>query len=512
VSRERVLIVGGGIGGLTAAVDLAARGAQVTVLERAAAPGGKMREISVGRARIDGGPSVFTMRWVFDELMAAAGTALDREVGLERAGLLARHAWSNTERLDLFADVERSQDAIAAFAGPEEGRRFRAFCDRSRDIFRTLEHPFLRNSRPNPVSLASRVGFGRLGALMRLAPFSTMWSALGESFADPRLRQLYGRYATYCGSSPFSAPATLMLVAHVEQDGVWLVQGGMYRLAEALARVATRLGAEIRCDCEVAEITTAGGAVDGLRLASGERLGAEAIVVNADAGAVGAGLFGRAVKSAVAPVPPRERSLSALVWTLVGRTGGFPLVRHNVFFSRDYQGEFDRIFRQRQLPDEPTVYVCAQDRADDPLEGDAPERLLVLVNAPADGDARAFETAEIAACQDRMIRLLGRCGLTLEIEPQRCVTTTPQDFAGLFPATGGALYGRASHGWLASFRRPDARTRIPGLYLAGGSIHPGPGVPMAALSGRLAARSVLSDLASTSPSRRAVMSGGTATR
>ncbi len=509
--RERVLIVGGGIGGLSAAVDLAARGAQVTVLERAAAPGGKMREIAVGDARIDGGPSVFTMRWVFEELMAAAGTSLDREVGLVRADVLARHAWSETERLDLFSDVERSQDAVAAFAGPEEGRRFRAFCDQSRDIFRTLEHPFLRNSRPNPLSLTSRVGFGNLGALMRLKPFSTMWSALGESFSDPRLRQLYGRYATYCGSSPFLAPATLMLVAHVEQDGVWLVQGGMYRLAEALARVAERLGAEIRCDSEVAEISVAGGAVDGVRLAGGERLAADAIVVNADAGAVAAGFFGQAVAGATRPVPPAARSLSALVWTLVGRTSGFPLLRHNVFFSRDYAGEFSRIFRDRRLPDEPTVYVCAQDRGDSPLAGDARERLLILVNAPADGDARPFEPAEIAACQDRMIHLLGRCGLSVEIDPQHCVTTTPQGFANLFPATGGALYGRASHGWLASFQRPDARTRIPGLYLAGGSVHPGPGVPMAALSGRLAARSVLSDLVSTNPSRRAAMSGGTVT-
>ena len=509
--NTRVLIVGGGIGGLSAAVALASRGADVTVLERAAAPGGKMREIAVGDARIDGGPSVFTMRWVFDELMQGAGTSLEDEVGLDRAELLARHAWSATERLDLFADVSRSQDAVAAFAGPEEGRRFRAFCDRTRDIFRTLEHPFLRAGKPNPISLTHRVGWRNVDALLRLKPFSTMWSALGESFTDPRLRQLYGRYATYCGSSPFSAPATLMLVAHVEQDGVWLVRGGMYRLAEALARVATRLGATIRCGSEVAEITTAGGRADGVRLASGERLAADAVVVNGDASAVGAGLFGPAVQGATAAVPPRARSLSALVWTMLARPKGFPLVRHNVFFSRDYAGEFDRIFRDRRLPDEPTVYVCAQDRADTPRTDDTPERLLVLVNAPADGDARTLSDADFDACRTRMIDLLDRCGLDLQMDPQLCVTTTPNDFATLFPATGGALYGRASHGWLASFRRPDARTRIPRLYLAGGSVHPGPGVPMAALSGRLAARSVLSDLASTNRSRPVAMSGGTVT-
>ena len=509
--ETRILIVGGGIGGLSAAVALASRGADVTVLERAATPGGKMREVAVGDASIDGGPSVFTMRWVFDELLAGAGTSLDTEVGLDRAEVLARHAWSATERLDLFADVARSQDAVAAFSGPDEGRRFRAFCDRTRDIFRTLEQPFLRAGKPNPISLAHRVGWSNLGALLRLQPMATMWSALGDSFTDPRLRQLYGRYATYCGSSPFAAPATLMLVAHVEQDGVWLVRGGMYRLAEALARVATRLGATVRCGSEVADVTVEGGRVSGVRLATGERLAADAVVVNGDASAVGAGLLGGGVRSATAAVPAKDRSLSALVWTLVARPRGFPLLRHNVFFSRDYAGEFDRIFRDRQLPDEPTVYVCAQDRADAPLaEGEA-ERLLVLVNAPADGDARRLSDTDVEACRTRMLALLGRCGLDLQMDPQLCVTTTPNDFARMFPGTGGALYGRASHGWLASFRRPDARTRIPGLYLAGGSVHPGPGVPMAALSGRLAARSVLSDLASTSRSHRVAMSGGIAT-
>ncbi|MHB2167169.1 1-hydroxycarotenoid 3,4-desaturase CrtD [Alsobacter sp. R-9] len=508
---ERVLVVGAGIGGLSAAVDLAARGTDVTVLERAAAPGGKMREIPVGPARIDGGPSVFTMRWVFEELFEAAGTTLGSEVALEPANLLARHAWSADERLDLFADMAQSQDAIAAFAGPEEGRRYRAFCERTRDIYQTLERPFLRDSRPNPVSLTTRVGFNRLDALMRLKPFSTMWSALGESFRDPRLRQLYGRYSTYCGSSPFAAPATLMLVAHVEQEGVWYVRGGMYRLAEALARTAGRLGAEIRCGAEVAEVTTRAGRIDGVRLATGEHLRADAVVVNADAGAVGAGLLGPGPARAVSRVPVRARSLSAVVWTAVARTRGFPLVRHNVFFSRDYPDEFDRIFRRGQLPDEPTVYVCAQDRGDEPLAGDAPERLLILVNAPAVGDVRAFEPPEIGACQDRMTRLLDRCGLSVEMDPRRCVTSTPETFGRLFPGTGGALYGRASHGWWASFQRPDSRTRVPGLYLAGGSVHPGPGVPMAALSGRLAARSVLSDLASTRPSRQVAMSGGTVT-
>jgi 1-hydroxycarotenoid 3,4-desaturase len=240
VGTDRVVIVGAGIGGLTAAVELAARGLDVTVLERAGGPGGKMREIAVGDRLIDAGPTVFTMRWVFEAVCEAAGTSLESEVDLEQAEVLARHAWSADERLDLFADLERSADAVAAFSGPAERQRFLAFSEDARAIYRTLKEPFISATRPSPVGLVRRVGPGGLGGLINIKPFATMWSALGEHFRDSRLRQLFGRYATYCGSSPYAAPATLMLVAHVEQDGVWLVKGGMHQLAQSFA--ASRSG------------------------------------------------------------------------------------------------------------------------------------------------------------------------------------------------------------------------------------------------------------------------------
>jgi 1-hydroxycarotenoid 3,4-desaturase len=512
VSPQRVVIIGAGVGGLAAAIDLAGRGVDVTVLERTDRPGGKLREMMVADRAIDSGPTVFTMRWVFEELLHAAGTALERELTLKPAQLLARHAWSAKERLDLHVDIERSADAVSAFAGADEARRFRAFCRTSADVYRTLEGPFLRSSKPDFFSLTTRVGLANLPALLRLQPFTTLWRALGQQFRDPRLRQLYGRYATYCGSSPFLAPATLMLVAHVEQDGVWFVEGGMYRLVEALARVAARLGAGLRCDAEVAEIIVERGKVAAVLLAGGERIEADAVIVNADAGAVGSGLFGAAVAGAVAPVDLKQRSLSALAWSAVAKTSGFPLTRHSVFFSSDSRTEFDDIFRRLTLPADPTVYICAQDRDDDAIDPGGPERLLILVNAPAVGDIRPFEPMEIAACQERMVKKLADCGLSLALTSEATRLASPADFARLFPGTGGAIYGRASHGWRASFQRPDQRTAIPGLYLAGGSVHPGPGVPMAALSGRLAAQAVLSDLVSTSRSSPAAMSGGMSTR
>jgi len=510
---HRIVVVGAGIGGLAAAVDLASQGAAVTVVERAERAGGKMREVVAGGVPIDAGPTVFTMRWVFDELLQAAGTSLEEHVALRPLDVLARHAWNAGATLDLHANVARSAEAIGDFAGPAAARGFVDFAARARDVYATLENTYLRAAKGSPLSLACRGGIRGLPALWRIAPFATLWGALGEHFRDPRLRQLFGRYATYCGSSPYLSPATLMLIAHVEQQGVWTVDGGMHRIADALVRIAEARSVVFRMGADVAEVLTTNGRASGVRLRSGERLDADAVVVNADAAAVARGLLGAGIADAVPRMPVASRSLSALTWAINAPSSGFSLARHNVFFSDDYAAEFDAIFRRGELPGAPTVYVCAQDR--DGADGGTPparERMLCLVNAPANGDTRRYSSSEIEQCEERTFSLLTRCGLVLQRDSRNTVLTTPTEFAAMFPATGGALYGRASHGWRASFQRPGARTRVPGLYLAGGSTHPGPGVPMAALSGRMAAASAFSDLASTRRSSRVAMPGGTSMR
>lgn len=521
MGSNRVIVIGAGIGGLVSALELAARGVDVLVLERAGAPGGKMRQVGAGENAMDAGPTVFTMRWVFEELFASVGAHLADHLDLQPVGILARHAWQAGEQLDLHADVRRSAQAIGEFAGAQAARGYVEFCARARRTYRALERPFMRASRPGPFSLATRAGLSGLPDLLRISPFVTLWQALGDHFSDPRLRQLFGRYATYCGSSPFQAPATLMLVAHVEQDGVWLVRGGMHRIAQALVRLAGARGARFRFDAPVREILTRDGRTCGVRLADGEELAADAVIFNGEPAALAGGLLGKDSGRATRAVPPPQRSLSALTWNLVAHSEGFELLRHTVFFSGDYPREFDDIVRRSRLPSEPTVYVCAQDRDEtDHRNPTGPERLLLIVNAPARGDTRPFAPEEIARCESQTFRLMERCGLRLDPDPACTVRTTPHDFERLFPASGGALYGQASHGWMASFSRPGARSKLPGLYLAGGSTHPGPGVPMAALSGRQAAASALADLAtargrdirSTPRSEPAVMPGGTSTR
>jgi 1-hydroxycarotenoid 3,4-desaturase len=508
---ERVAVIGAGIGGLVAALELARRGCEVVVIESAAAPGGKMRTVEVQGGTLDVGPTVFTMRWVFEEIFAGADAVLADHISLKPVEVLARHAWENSPRLDLFADTARSTDAIGTFAGVAEANRYVEFCERSRSTYETLKNSYILAAKPSPLSLASSAGLRGIADLWRISPFTTLWSALGNYFHDPKLRQLFGRYATYCGSSPYEAPATLMLVAHVEREGVWIIEGGMHKLAVALESLARRKGATFRYAANAKEILTGTNGVSGIELASGERIACDATILNTDVAALAHGLLGHAIAKAIPP-PQGARSLSAVTWALVGEASGFPLVRHNVFFSNDSKTEFDDIFHRHRLPSQPTTYVCAEDRDCNSATPEGPERLFALVNAPATGDVHPFDKTEKATCMERAFELLRRCGLTITSGLETAVTTTPADFARMFPGSGGSLYGQASHGWAASFARPTSKTTVPGLYLAGGSAHPGPGVPMAAISGRLAADQVLSDLRSTRRYHPTATPGGTWTR
>ena len=493
MAEHRVVVVGAGIGGLSAALSLAARGLDVTVVERAPHPGGKARHLLVGGRAVDAGPTVFTMRWVFEELLGACGFNLETELALTPLGLLARHAWDEGGRLDLYTDTERSAAAIEELSGATEAERFRAFCQRSARVYDSLERSFMAAPRPSLPGLILRAGVSGLPGLLAASPFQSLWRALGQHFQDRRLQQLFGRYATYCGSSPWLSPSTLMLIAHAEKLGVWSVDGGMHGLARALARCAEARGAKFRYGEEVRAIEVAHERASGVVLASGERLPAKAIVFNGDTAALASGRLGDAARAAAPLRRDEQRSLSAVTWCLAARARGFPLTRHTVFFSDDYAREFDDILQRKQLPARPTIYVCAQDRDDDGGAPAGPERLLVLANAPARGDQGPFDETSLRALEEATFGLLERCGLALEYAPADCVRTTPHEFETLFPGSGGGLYGSASHGWRSSFTRPGSRSRVPGLYLSGGGVHPGAGVPMVALSGRLAAEALLED-------------------
>ena len=280
-----------------------------------------------------------------------------------------------------------------------------------------------------------------------------------------------------------------MLIAHAERAGVAYVEGGMQRLAEALVRVAERQGVEFRFGTAAREIVVKNGRVAGVVDENEDLHNADAAVFNGDVQALTRGRLGRGVQNAVTLRGKEPRSLSAITWSLATEVSGFPLDHHTVFFGPDYPAEFEALFDRSTIGRQPTVYVCAQDRSD-ARAPDGAERLFVLVNAPA----RPMSTKELNAAERAVGTVLGRAGLELDLDGGHSTRFTPNDFANRFPETDGAIYGWPTHGMFGSFRRDGARSRVGGLYLAGGSVHPGPGVPMTAISGSLAARAAIESL------------------
>lgn len=504
--KKSVVIIGAGVGGLCAAVRLAAAGQSVTLVEAQPGPGGKMRTMASAAGPVDAGPTVLTMRRVFDDVFAAAGTRIDDHLTLIPLPLLARHWWTDGSRLDLFADPEASAAAIADFAGPHSADDFRRFHRLSTQLFAAFDAPMMRAAKPRLGDVAlNALSNPRIWAALR--PGMTLARTLAGQFRDPRLRQLFGRYATYVGGAPDVSPAVLALIWAAEAQGVWAVQGGMHRLAQVLADLARHHGASLTYNVSARRIERRGGRVVGVELSDGRHLRCDHVLFNGDPAALLAGLLGNGPQGALKPAAAHPRSLSAWVWAFAARPHGADLAYHNVFFCDDPAAEFGPIAAAR-MPDQATLYVCAQDRTQDRAQdcaqghppGDpapgTPERFEIIMNAPP----KTTQTpGEIALCRSRTFPQLARFGLTFDLPPRDGCLTTPQGFANLFPGSQGSLYGRSPVGMLAAFQRPGARTALPGLYLAGGGAHPGAGVPMAALSGQHAAEAILTDLALTSP-------------
>ena len=434
--QTRVVVVGAGIGGSSAAIGLATQGTDVTVVERGR-PG---RQDAGGRDRRP------THRCWADGPHLARGVRGDVRLCRRLARRPCHFATGGNSCAPCMGRRSAARFVCRSRAVSRDHRRF---CRGGRGetlsrILRTrsvaMRHSkgsFIRSAEPTPLSLTLGSGLRGLGDLWRISPFTTLWGALGTYFHDPRLRQLFGRYATYCGSSPFAAPATLMLVAHVEQSGVWLVEGGMHRLATALADLAAERGARFRYGSEVAQVLVDGQGVAGVSLtaANGSRrklssstpMSAQFPVGGSEQPLPASFRRARSQRGRCLPSPGRfsKRTASPSPATTCSSPTTMP-------------PRVNAIFRGRQLPQNPTVYVCVQDRA--ASEGPAPrgpERLFCLVNAPPIGDSRAFSQEEIKRCEERAFGQLKRCGLSLALDRRQMVVTTPTDFARLYPATGG---------------------------------------------------------------------------
>ncbi|MEL7345448.1 MAG: 1-hydroxycarotenoid 3,4-desaturase CrtD [Pseudomonadota bacterium] len=502
-TEDSILVIGAGLGGMATAIRLAAAGHAVQLFEAADAPGGKMRQLPSLAGPVDAGPTVLTMKPVFDALFAEAGARLEDRVDLVPLPELARHFWADGSQLDLYPDADASTEAIADFAGRREADAFAAFNKRASRLFEAFDAPMMQAAEPSMAKLMRTV-LAEPRLLADMAPGRSLAGILKGAFRDPRLRQLFGRYATYVGGHPGQTPALLSLIWRAEAKGVWAVKGGMHGLAVAMASLARDLGVVIRYRAPVGRIEMQGGKVAGLQLETGERVSGRAVVFNGDPRALRQGLLGGGVTHAVPEAGVDKRSLSARVWTFAATPTGPDLAYHNVFFGADPATEFGPIARGA-MPNDPTHYICAQDRIG-PVDG--LERFQIIINAaPQEHD----KPEELERCRTQTFQSLERFGLRFSPEPDKDTVTGPGGFHKLFPASTGSLYGLSPHGAMAAMKRPRARTTIPGLYLAGGGAHPGAGIAMVTLSGAHAAAVMSADLALPSKSRPTAMRGGMST-
>ncbi|MEL7260201.1 MAG: 1-hydroxycarotenoid 3,4-desaturase CrtD [Pseudomonadota bacterium] len=506
----RAVIIGAGIAGLACAVRLRAAGYRVTLLERHGKPGGKIRTVPSAAGPIDAGPTVLTMRHVFDDLFATLGARIEDHVTLIRQDVLARHFWPDGSTLDLCHDEERNIGAIRAFAGDRAAAQFTRFSRRARRLFAAFDAPMMQAADPQLTTLTTTV-LKQPGLIPAMAPLSTLKGMLRTAFDDPRLRQLFGRYATYVGGSPTHAPGLLSLIWQAEAAGVWVVQGGMHKLVEALTALLRVHDVEMRTDAHVARIEMQNDRAAAVHLDGGTRLPCDVLVHAGDPRALASGALGPAVAH-IAPITMRvPRSFSARVLSFAATPGRDDLAHHNVFFQADAEGEFRALMAGR-VPAQPSYYICALDRG----QGTDPpslERFEIITNAPALADTPHDTTdpEDLTPWLHQITQQMAQFGMTFSPTPTPQTVTTPHAFAGMFPASLGALYGQSPHGMTAALKRPRARTCIPNLYLAGGGTHPGAGVPMATLSARHAVEAILSDQTSTSRSAPTAMPGGMST-
>lgn len=487
-----VVVIGAGMGGLAAAVRLAARGLAVTICEQGPRPGGKLNQWTCDGWRFDTGPSLLTMPWVLRDLFADAGCALDDALTLDPVEPVCRYTFADGSRLDVTTDSARMAANIAALS-PRDVPAFFRFLAYAGDLYATAAEPFLHYPLRADVFRRNDLfpsGF-RPRDLMKIASPRSVHGTVQRFFHDPRLRQVFDRYATYHGSSPYRAPAALCLVPFVEfATGAWYPRGGMYRIAEALTALAVRLGVTLRLNTPVAAITHRNGSARGVRLGGGEEIAADAVISNVDVLTTYERLLESdlpGVRTMRAVLRGREPSSSAFL-LLLGTRRTFPeLPHHSIFFSEDYRAEFADITDRQLPPTDPTIYLCRATATDPSTASPGCDNLFVMVNVPH-LDGRTDWQIFAPRYRERVLAALRRRGL--DIAPTIAVEAvwTPETIMRSYGASRGAIYGFASNSRGAAFLRPPNRSPVlRGLFFAGGGAHPGGGVPLALLSGKIAA-------------------------
>ncbi|MBN1465444.1 phytoene desaturase [candidate division KSB1 bacterium] len=481
----KIAVIGGGLGGLSGAIRLAKMGHDVELFEKNDRLGGKMNEQRLGAYRFDAGPSLITMPFIIEELFDFAGVRRRDFIEFVAVEPICRYFFPDGSTFNAHADRRKMIDELRSFA-PAQVHAFEKFMAYAKRIYDITTDVFVLHSIHELADLLTWRTAAKMVRIGQIDAFRTVHQAVSRFFQDKRLVQVFDRYPTYNGSDPFQAPATLNTIPYVEFGlGGFYIRGGLYRLVEALAQVAQGLGVTLQTSMPVEKILHREKKICGLQV-NGTMRAFDALLCNADVVESFHTLIDdyTDVRDRLSAFEP---SLSGMVFLWGVRRRFDRLAQHNIFFSENYEHEFRQIFADRTPPDDPTVYIAITSKADAehaPADG---ENWFVLINMPYLTGEQNWAAA-VEKTRGIVLSKLKRHGLEIRDVIEQEQVYTPKDFHRLYGSNKGSIYGISSNDRRMAFRRPANRCkRLAGLYFAGGSSHPGGGVPLVIQSGKIAA-------------------------
>lgn len=476
----KIAVIGAGLGGLASACLLATKGHDVTVIEKNAGPGGKINQVITEGFRFDTGPSLLTMPGVVQRLFKQCEASLEDYLQLTVVEPICRYFYPDATRFDCYHDRQKTLQEIERIA-PQDEEAYSQFLDYTEQLYHHTKDAFLFNPLYNLKDLKSL----HIADIFKIDALHTVSERVDSMIQSDYLRQFFKRFPTYNGSSPYQAPATLNVIPHVELNmGGFYIKGGMYKLIESLMQIAQDENVEFCFQEEVQKIDIKQQRVRGVHTKTGS-YPADVVISNSDAtetylNLIPKGTLSFTKKKKLNHVEPSCSGLALLL----GINKSFDeLSHHNIFFSNDYRKEFDAIFNRKVMPEDPTIYVANTSHTDPDHAIPGGSNLFILINAPYlsqqwnwDRQSTKYANFIIDELEQR-----GLSGLRDAIVYRHHIT--PVDFYEQYHSNKGSIYGTSSNSKMAAFMRPKNKARnIKGLYLVGGSTHPGGGIPLVILS------------------------------
>lgn len=487
-----VAVIGSGIAGLSAAIRLSLQGRKVVVFEKNTYTGGKITAFEKQGFRFDMGPSLFTMPQLVEELFELAGKTPKDYFQYHTHDEVCRYFWLDGKCLTLYPSVDRNVEAITTVFGKESGRRVRKYFDDARKKFELTAPFFLESSLHKAKTFLSPRVLKVISEIPRLGLFSTLDDQNKRYFKEPKLVQLFNRYATYNGSSPYQTPGIMQMISHLEHGmGTHFPVGGMHAISQSLTKLAQELGVKFELSSMVKHILVEENKVQGVIVNGTERM-FDLVVCNSDIKHAYHELLPKQVRRPKKTLAQEPSSSALIFYWGIGQT--FPeMDLHNIIFSEDYKEEFDHICSNGPFWKDPTIYIHISNRleVDDAPKGK--DSWFVMVNVPYDQgqDWEDIVRKVRRKLIERISSVLGKDIASL-IETEEILT--PTQIQQRTSSVGGALYGTSSNERMAAFlRHSNKSSSVKGLYFCGGSAHPGGGVPLCILSGKIAAEWIKED-------------------